>query len=59
MMEKPVIRISVRNLVEFILRNGDLESGGTAGDKEAMLKGSACTEKYRSRWEATIRPKFH
>ena len=40
MMEKPVIRISVRNLVEFILRNGDLESGGTAGDKEAMLKGS-------------------
>jgi len=28
MMEKPVIRISVRNLVEFILRNGDLESGG-------------------------------
>ena len=39
-MEKPVIRISVRNLVEFILRNGDLESGGTAGDKEAMLKGS-------------------
>ena len=52
MMEKPVIRISVRNLVEFILRNGDLESGGTAGDKEAMLKS-------RSRWEATIRPKFH
>ena len=49
MMEKPVIRISVRNLVEFILRNGDLESGGTAGDKE----------KSRSRWEATIRPKFH
>ena len=59
MMEKPVIRISVRNLVEFILRNGDLESGGTAGDKEAMLKGSACNRKSRSRWEATIRPKFH
>ena len=51
MMEKPVIRISVRNLVEFILRNGDLESGGTAGDKEAMLKplsGRSFTEKrYR------------
>lgn len=59
MMEKPVIRISVRNMVEFILRNGDLESGGTAGDKEAMLKGSRRTEKSRSRWEATIRPKFH
>ena len=59
MMEKPVIRISVRNLVEFILRNGDLESGGTAGDKEAMLKGSRLHRKSRSRWEATIRPKFH
>ena len=38
-MEKPIIRISVRNLVEFILRSGDLTSGGTtAADKEAMLK---------------------
>ena len=52
MMEKPVIRISVRNLVEFILRNGDLESGGTAGDKEANpeadgkpLSGRSFTEK--------------
>lgn len=34
MMEKPVIRISVRNLVEFILRNGDLESGGTQAIKK-------------------------
>ena len=33
MMEKPVIRISVRNLVEFILRNGDMASGGSAVDK--------------------------
>ncbi len=47
MMEKPVIRISVRNLVEFILRNGDLESGGTAGDKEAMLKGSRLHRKIQ------------
>ena len=46
-MEKPVIRISVRNLVEFILRNGDLESGGTAGDKEAMLKGSRLHRKIQ------------
>ena len=46
-MEKPVIRISVRNLVEFILRNGDLESGGTVGDKEAMLKGSRLHRKIQ------------
>lgn len=40
-MEKPIVRISVRNLVEFILRSGDLTSGsGTAADREAMLKGS-------------------
>ena len=37
-MEKPVVRISVRNLVEFILRNGDLDSGRGTIDKEAMLK---------------------
>lgn len=46
-MEKPVIRISVRNLVEFILRSGDLESGGTAADKEAMLKGSRLHRKIQ------------
>ena len=39
-MEKPIVRISVRNLVEFILRNGDLVSGSGTLDKEAMLKGS-------------------
>ena len=39
-MEKPIVRISVRNLVEFILRNGDLVSGSGTSDKEAMLKGS-------------------
>ena len=39
-MEKPKVRISVRNLVEFILRSGDLDnSRGSSGDKEAMLKG--------------------
>ena len=39
-MGKPIVRISVRNLVEFILRNGDLVSGSGTLDKEAMLKGS-------------------
>ena len=31
--------ISVRNLVEFILRNGDIDSRRGSIDKEAMLKG--------------------
>lgn len=58
-MEKPVIRISVRNLVEFILRSGDLTSrSGTAADKEAMLKGSRFHRKIQKQMAAPIRQKF-
>ena len=46
-MEKPIVRISVRNLVEFILRNGDLVSGSGTSDKEAMLKGSRLHRKIQ------------
>ena len=47
-MEKPKVRISVRNLVEFILRSGDLDnSSGTSGDKEAMLKGGRLHRKIQ------------
>ena len=47
-MEKPVVRISVRNLVEFILRSGDLTGrSGTGADKEAMLKGSRIHRKIQ------------
>ena len=47
-MEKPRVRISVRNLVEFILRSGDLDnSSGTSRDKEAMLKGGRLHRKIQ------------
>lgn len=47
-MEKPKVRISVRNLVEFILRSGDLNnSRGSSGDKEAMLKGGRLHRKIQ------------
>lgn len=46
-MEKPVTRISVRNLVEFILRSGDLDSRRGTMDKEAMLKGSRLHRKLQ------------
>ena len=47
-MEKPKVRISVRNLVEFILRSGDLDnSRGSSGDKEAMLKGGRLHRKIQ------------
>lgn len=46
-MEKPITRISVRNLVEFILRSGDLDSRRGTMDKEAMLKGSRLHRKLQ------------
>ncbi len=46
-MEKPVIRISVRNLVEFILRDGDLDNTKGIMDKEAMLKGGRLHRKIQ------------
>ena len=39
-MDNPVTRISVRNLVEFILQSGDLDNRRGTIDKDAMLKGS-------------------
>ena len=40
-MDKEKVSISVRNLVEFILRSGDLDNRRAGfADKEAMLKGS-------------------
>ena len=46
-MEKTEIRISVRSLVEFILRSGDLDSRRGAMDKEAMQKGSRLHRKIQ------------
>ena len=54
-MEKPVVRISVRNLVEFILRNGDLDSGRGTIDKEAMLKGSRIHRKLQKQMGGSYR----
>ena len=46
-MDKPLVRISVRNLVEFILRSGDLDNRRGSADKEAMLKGSRLHRKIQ------------
>lgn len=54
-MEKPTIRISVRNLVEFILRSGDLDTRRGAGDKEAMLKGSRLHRKIQKQMGSNYR----
>ena len=52
-MDKPVVRISVRNLVEFILRSGDLDNRRGSADKEAMLKGSRLHRKIQSQMVIT------
>ncbi|WP_347559887.1 DEAD/DEAH box helicase [Clostridium sp. AM58-1XD] len=47
------IKISVRNLVEFVLRSGDLDNRRTAGaEKEAMQEGSRIHRKIQRRMGA-------
>ena len=53
---QPQIRISVRNLVEFVMRSGDLDNRRTAGaKKEAMQAAAGCTGRFRNVWGASYR----
>lgn len=55
-MEKERIKISVRNLVEFILRSGNLDDRRTsAADKEAMQKGSKIHRKIQKQAKVSYR----
>ncbi len=48
MKQEKIVRISVRNLVEFILRGGDIDNRRTsAADKEAMQLGSRIHRKIQ------------
>lgn len=51
-MEQPVIRISVRNLVEFILRGGDIDNRIAEADRDAMQMGSRIHRKIQRRMGA-------
>ncbi len=56
-MELPQVRVSVRNLVEFILRSGDLDNRrSTVQDREAMQKGSKIHRKIQKQMDLTYRP---
>lgn len=51
--EKRVIRISVRNLVEFVMRSGDIDDRRTSGaEKDAMQAGSRLHRKIQRRMGA-------
>lgn len=51
-MEQSVIRISVRNLVEFILRSGDIDNRIAGADKDAMLLGGKIHRKIQRKMGA-------
>ena len=49
-IEEQVIRLSVRNLVEFILREGDIDNRTTGSmEKDAMQQGSRIHRKIQRR----------
>ena len=53
-MEKVKVKISVRNLVEFVLRSGDIDNRrGRAAQKEAMQEGSRIHRKIQRRMGAS------
>ena len=55
--KKTCIRISVRNLVEFVIRSGDIDNRRTAGaEKDAMQAGSRIHRKLQKRMGADYRP---
>ncbi len=45
--EQTIIRISVRSLVEFILRSGDIDNRTAGTDKDAMMLGSRIHRKIQ------------
>lgn len=54
--EQRLIRISVRSLVEFVMRSGDLDNRRTAGaKKEAMQAGSRLHRKLQKRMGSSYR----
>lgn len=51
-MEQPLVKISVRNLVEFIMRGGDIDNRVAGADKDAMLLGGKIHRKIQRRMGA-------
>ena len=54
--EENLVRISVRNLVEFTLRSGDIDNRRSVGrDKEAMLLGGRLHRKLQKQMGPSYR----
>lgn len=50
--KKPLVKISVRNLVEFILRSGDIDNRTGGAEKDAMLLGGKIHRKIQRKMGA-------
>ncbi len=55
-MGKQVVKVSVRNLVEFVLRSGDIDNRIAAKDKDAMQLGAKLHRKIQRRMGAAYHP---
>ena len=54
--EVKIVRISVRDLVEFVLREGDIDNRKIGmSDKDVMAMGRKASQKnYNGRWDRII-----
>ena len=58
--QKGVVKTSVRHLVEFLLRTGDITTGSSvSANPEAMLEGEDCTGRYKENKRRPIKAKYH
>ena len=55
MEDKPEFKISVRNLVEYILRSGDIDMRRGSSDLDAMLKGGRLHRKIQKQMKSGYR----
>lgn len=55
MDKKTVLKLSVRNLVEFILREGDIDNRRSGSDKDAMQAGTRLHKKIQKSMGAAYR----
>lgn len=54
--EKEIVNLSVRGLVEFMFRGGDITSGGSGvRDTDAMQMGSRTIVKFKNKWVLATR----
>lgn len=58
-MDRQKVKISVRNLVEFILRSGDIDNRIATQDKDAMQMGASFTARFRNGWGPLIIRRLH